>query len=134
MELNKPLDIKHKIDPSGNILRAYWYGDVSRVTLSLKEENRERELGVINHVKRRFEIKRDPKKHLFLKFNAYGLNHALLSDGLFDSVLIDDTKNKWEVPNDVIVNNGRFLNFKNNGGFELQIFIPLSKIEKYKLS
>ena len=127
MELNKPIEVKHKIDPSGNIIRAYWYGNVSRVTLSLKEENRERELGVIDHVKRRFEIKRDPKKHLFLKFNAYGLNHSILNDGL----LIDDGKHKWEVPNDVIINNGKFLNFKNNGGFELQIFIPLNAIKKY---
>jgi hypothetical protein len=133
MELNKPREIRHRIDSSGNILRAYWYGKVSRMTLKLAKEKREREIGVIDHELKRFEIKRDPKKHLFLKFNAYGLNHALLSDGLFDSVLIDDSNNKWDVPNDVIVNNGRFLNFKNNGGFELQIFIPLSKIEKYKI-
>jgi hypothetical protein len=133
MELNKPKEIRHKVDSSGNILRAYWYGDVSRITLSLAKEKREREIGVINHALRRFEIKRDPKRHLFLKFNAYGMNHSLLNDQLFDSVLIEDGKNTWNVPNDWIIKNGKFLNFKNNGGFELQVFIPLDAITQFKV-
>jgi hypothetical protein len=133
MELNKPKEIRHKVDSSGNILRAYWYGDVSRITLSLAKEKREREIGVINHALRRFEIKRNPKRHLFLKFNAYGMNHSLLNDQLFDSVLIEDGKNTWNVPNDWIINNGKFLNFKNNGGFELQVFIPLDAITQFKV-
>lgn len=132
MELNKPREIRHRIDSSGNILRAYWYGKVSRMTLQLAKEKREREIGVIDHELKRFEIKRDPKKHLFLKFNAYGINHSLLNEGLFDKVLINDTKNVWEIPNEQILKIGKFLHFKNNGGFELQIFIPLDEIKEYK--
>jgi hypothetical protein len=133
MELNKPREIRHRIDSSGNILRAYWYGKVSRMTLKLAKEKREREIGVIDHELKRFEIKRDPKKHLFLKFNAYGINNSLLNEGLFDKVLINDTKNVWEIPNEHILKIGKFLHFKNNGGFELQIFIPIDEIKEYKL-
>ena len=134
MELNKPKEIRHKLDNSGNILRAYWYGRVSRITLQLNKEKREREIGMIDHELRRFEVKRDPKRHLFLKFNAYGINHSLLGDGFFDKVLINDTKNIWLVPNEHILKVGKFLHFKNNGGFELQIFVPLDDIKEYKIS
>lgn len=125
----------HKADDSGNLMRMYFYPDtnMSRVTLELKAEKRERELGVIDHKTKRLECRRDRSKHLFLKFNAYGLNYSLIDDPMIDKVFLYDDKNRWILPKNVIKEKGKFMNFKNKGGFELQIFVPLDEIDEYRV-
>jgi hypothetical protein len=124
-----------KSDEHGNMLKLYFYPktNMSRVTLMLKAEKRERELGVIDHKTKRLECRRDATKHLFLKFNAYGLNYSLVNDPMVDKVFLYDEKRRWILPKNVIIEKGKFLNFKNNGGFELQIFVPLDEINDYRV-
>jgi hypothetical protein len=82
---------------------------------------------------RQLEVMRERSKHLFRKFNAYGFNHHILANAtLFDHVLLKEDNGVYNVPKEVILEKGKFMNFKNHGGFELQIFLPLDEIEKYK--
>lgn len=82
---------------------------------------------------RQLEVMRERSKHLFRKFNAYGFNHYILANAtLFDHVLLKEDNGVYKVPKEVILEKGKFMNFKNHGGFELQIFLPLNEIEKHK--
>ena len=65
---------------------------------------------------------------------AYGFNHYVLANAVtFDRVVIEDEYSKWSVPREYILTNGQYLHFKNNGGFELQIFIGLDKLEAFEV-
>jgi hypothetical protein len=124
--------IKSVSDDTGNLLVCKNNG--TRIILSLKliEEKRYRKLGVINIKQRTITVKRDRDRHLFRKFQAYGMNHKLLSETkLFDKVRLSDQHCEWLVPKEYILNNGEFLHFKKTG-FELQIFITIHKIEEFK--
>ena len=103
------------------------------LSLKLDGENRTREIGYISMNTRVFHVSRIRSKHLFLKNNSYGFNHKILADAkLFDNVQLQDEKECWLVPKDYILKEGKFLHFKKDG-FELQIFIELSKLEKFKI-
>jgi hypothetical protein len=52
---------------------------------------------------------------------------------MVDKVFLYDEKRRWILPKNVIIEKGKFLNFKNNGGFELQIFVPLDEINDYRV-
>jgi hypothetical protein len=101
--------------------------------LALKEEKyRKRMVGSIFPKQRIFEVKRERNKHLFLKLNAYGFNYHILSNAqLFDLIVLRDEYSTWRIPREYILENGQIMNFKNNGGFELQIFIPLEQINQF---
>ena len=121
-------------DDLGNLLVVKNNGKRLIVTLRLVSEgNRYRKVGVVNLATKIIEIQRNREKHLFRKGNAYGFNHKLLSDAkLFDTVRLKDDKAEWKVPVSYILENGKFLHFQNNGGFERQIFISLPEIEEFK--
>lgn len=75
---------------------------------------------------------RDRNKHLFKAMNLYGFNHEVLSN--FEDYKIDlhDDLNNWLIPVQFILQNGKFLHFANQG-YEVQIFITLNEIEKFKI-
>jgi hypothetical protein len=50
---------------------------------------------------------------------------------LFDDVLLIDDSGAYLIPRKYILEEGKFMNFKNNGGFELQIFLSLDLIEDF---
>jgi len=122
-------------DESGNIIESVHKASTASLRLKLSSENYYRHLGSINMKTRQLELVRERSKHLFRKFNAYGFNHYLLNNAtLFDHVLLKDDMGAYNVPKDVILEKGKFMNFKNHGGFELQIFLPLHEIENYKIT
>lgn len=130
----KAIDGKNKkiADASGNIIAAVYAGDVATISLQLAYERRSRKLGSIILSDRVFVVKRQRKKHLFRRFNAYGLNYMLLKDAkLFDHVRIIDETEEWLIPVPYILEYGRMLHFEKSGGFELQIFIPLDSITRF---
>jgi hypothetical protein len=100
--------------------------------LKLKAETKSRKLGVVNLEQKVFEVTRNRAKHLFRKNQSYGFNHKLLDEAkLFDNVRLKDDIQEWLIPKSYILENGNFLHFKNNGGFERQIFIELDKIQEF---
>jgi hypothetical protein len=122
-------------DEAGNIIESVHKGSKASLRLKLSSENYFRQIGSIDMKTRQLEMVRERSKHLFRKFNAYGFNHHILNNAiLFDHVLIKDDKGLYNVPKEVILEKGKFMNFKNHGGFELQIFLPLNEIENYQIT
>lgn len=117
----------------GNELISEQNKDTILLYLALKEENyRNRKLGIILKDKRIFEAKRERNKHLFKKLDAYGFNYHIIKNAqAFDNVLLKDEYSTWLIPREFILENGKIMNFKNNGGFELQIFVSLEKIQPF---
>lgn len=128
-------EFKTLSDESGNLLLIKNNGVRLSLYLKLKSETRSRKLGIINPNQKVFEVKRNREKHLFRKNESYGFNHKILEDAkLFDKIRLKDEKQEWVIPKEFILNNGSFLHFKNNGGYERQIFIELEKIKVFSKS
>lgn len=120
-------------DEIGNIIESTHKASTATLRLKLASEKHYRAIGSINMKNRQLEVMRERSKHLFRKFNAYGFNHYILANAtLFDHVLLKEDNGVYKVPKEVILEKGKFMNFKNHGGFELQIFLPLNEIEKHK--
>lgn len=124
-----------KVDKFGNMLKMYYYPNTncSRIALKLETEKRERELGVIEHDTKTLSVKRERKRHLFMKFNAYGFNYTLCMDKIIERIVVRDEFCAWEITPKYLKEKGKILNFKNNGGFEVQIFLSLKDLDNYKL-
>jgi hypothetical protein len=120
-------------DDAGNCIIAEDSGNIINVYLQLNSENKKRLLGRILKDKRKLYIKRNREAHLFRKNNSYGFNYTLLKDGkLFDTVVLSDDIDIWEIPVSYILDNGSFLNFKSVG-FERQIFLTLNQLKTYEV-
>jgi hypothetical protein len=125
-------EIKTVSDDYGNLILICNNGVRLVLYLKLKAETRKRKLGVVNLGQRTIEIKRNYEKHIFRKNESYGFNYSILADAKkFDNVRLKDEKNEWLVPRQFILDNGKFLFFKENG-FEKQIFIPISELKPFQ--
>lgn len=130
---SKPVRIAIHKDGNGNKLIIDHYPTYANIKLQLNAEKRSRNVGTLDFSTRVLWVKREREKHLFRKMNAYGLNHYLLKEAkLFDHVRLRDEQHDWLIPREFILENGKFLNFSNHGGFELQIFIPIDLIMDFK--
>ena len=80
-------------------------------------------------------MRRKMAVHLFRKANAYGFNEYILKNSkTFDTIrLRDDAGNDWKIPKQFIIDNGRYLNFKEQG-YELQLFVPLEMLEPFRVT
>lgn len=104
----------------------------STILLKLTNETRVRRLGIINS-KHYFVVHRNRKTHLHYKTNSYGFNYYIVKNAQkFNYILLIDKSGKYLIPNNVILEQGKILQFKSEG-FELQIFLTLKIIKKYKL-
>jgi len=85
-------------------------------------------------INRMYITKRNRKKHLLIKANAYGFNHHVLENGTtFDKVMLVEGENSYLIPVADILEYGSFLWFKTQG-FEKQIFMTLEQLRQYKLN
>ncbi len=129
-------EIKSISDDYGNLLICKDNGKRVLLSLKLVSESKYRRIGVINRNQRNITIKRDRKKHLFLKGGgSYGFNHKMLVDSkAFDTIYLSDEVDNWKIPKSFILEKGKFLHFNDraHGGFELQIFIKLEDINQFK--
>ena len=120
-------------DGNGDLLVAEHFEGVIKMSLKLQsEQGRKRLIGVIDEKERVMTIRRKRGKHLHYMSNSYGFNHFILDKAkLFDDVLLYDDYGAYRIPRKYILENGKFMNFKNNGGFELQIFLSLDLITEF---
>ena len=119
-------------DSAGNKIIASNNGDRIKVVLKLNTEIRSRLLGYINIKSKSIKIIRKKEVHLLYKNNSYGFNHTLLADAkTFDKILLKDELNSWKIPTKFILENGKFLFFKEQG-FEKQIFVSLEQLNQFK--
>ena len=116
-------------DADGNELRI-----VDRtILLKLASETKTRRIGLINS-KNQLYIKRKRIIHLHYKSDSYGFNHYIIDNAKkFSSVLLIDERGRYLIPNRVILDEGKFLYFKQEG-FERQIFLSLDIINQYKIN
>lgn len=103
------------------------------VRLKLKDM-KPRMIGTVTKSTRTIEMKRKRDKHLHYMTNSYGFNDYILREQTsFDWVrLSDDLGNHWKIPVSYILNEGVYLNFKQQG-FELQRFVSLEKLEQFRV-
>jgi hypothetical protein len=119
-------------DDFGNLLVSRKNGNRIVISLKLVGDNRYRRIGTINEKRKVIDMERKRNIHLFRKSSSYGFNHNLLKQAkLFDKVRLRDEYGEWLIPVEYILENGHFLNFKQNG-FELQIFLPLDKMKEFE--
>jgi hypothetical protein len=135
LKANQPTNVYTIKDKHGNKVISTHHGTFATVRLKLNEENFHREIGTVLFDKREFHVRRQRTKHLLIKANAYGFNHYILDNAqMFDYVMLEDEHERWRIPRQTILEEGNFLHFKNNGGFELQIFMSLAQLEPFKVT
>jgi hypothetical protein len=119
-------------DKNGNTILAELIAfDTYAMYLKLLSEGRARHLGNIDTRAKVMFVERDRQKHLYRKTQSYGFNEYVLRNGDFNTVVLTDDFGKYVIPKDTIFQYGNYLNHKRSG-FELQIFLRLELINKYK--
>lgn len=107
-----------------------------KVILSLQlaaEGGKKRKIGTITKSTKTLIIRRRRADHLFRNGNAYGFNQYILKEAkLFDTISLGDEFDNWKIPVKFILENGKHLNFKQQG-FELQLFVSLEDLEQFKV-
>lgn len=108
-----------------------------KIFLSLVAEgNRERLLGEVDTENKILFVSRDKAKHFHRISLSYGFNKIVIETvAVFNRVLLMEidgpTVSYFLIPDVVILKEGHKLNFVNQG-FELQWFLPMQIIKKYK--
>ena len=104
------------------------------IQLKLANENRVRNIGIVNRHDKFIEIIRDKSRHLFRKGNAYGFNeHLIKTAKTFDNVKLIDGDGVYLLPKSVILEKGRYMFFKEQG-FEKQLFLDMDIINGFKIN
>lgn len=107
-------------------------GNTIEISIKLNGDSRERHIGIVDIDTRILHIRRK-KNHLLEKANSYGFNYHIISEAKrFDKVCLSIGLVQYLIPNHVIISDGNFLWFKEQG-FEKQIFLSVSIIENFKL-
>ena len=121
-------------DKFGNFLTIMENGNVFLKLIGMKGKSiLGRRIGFIDREKKIFIAPRKREKHLMRKFNAYGFNDRLLrSAKSFTHILLQDEYGEYLFPVADLFTYGKcYLHFKQQG-FELQIFLALEHIQRYK--
>ena len=133
MILKKPTNeiIKSVKDENGNIICTKNNGKRIIVYLKVPKFLKIKKIGTINIDKKTLTIKRTREKHLFRKYNAYGLNVYLLRNAkTFDKIKIIDNYNTFYFSLAWANENVKYLTF-SKAGYELQGFISLQQLEQF---
>jgi len=102
------------------------------IFIKLASENHRRKIGHLNTEKRWLVVLRKKRRHLHRLSKSYGFNYSIISEAKqFDKILLRDDNSSYEIPNEVILKEGKFLFFKEQG-FEVQIFLTLKRIKDFE--
>jgi len=120
------------LDEKGNQILAKTTDDIISISLKLSSEKKDRILGLVNKSERTFQVNRIREKHLLKRNKSYGFNYYVIKNAkTFDKIYLLDDISSWMIPVSFILENGSFLQFQQQG-FELQIFLPLEKIQQFE--
>jgi len=115
-------------DKDGNIV----FIKDSEIRLRIKGHKRIRKLFSIHKPLNLIYCERKRKKHLHIKSDSYGFNwEVLMKAKSVENVLLKDELGMYLIPIKFIKDRGQFMHFAKKK-FELQIFLPLEEINKYK--
>lgn len=119
-------------DPMGNVLyKEVFKNGNYKLSLKLIKENRVRALGMVDVTTGTFYMERKRGKHVLLKTDSYGINGVALDQPEVKSICITDEKGTFLLTKETVYENGKYLFFKQTG-YEKQIFVPLTIIEKFE--
>ncbi|MES2287636.1 MAG: hypothetical protein V4547_18215 [Bacteroidota bacterium] len=141
MALKKPRKPKEK-----KVHRTFFIDDAGRnkiflqstrktivVLLQLETESYKKKIGVVTKSTKTLKIERKRDLHLFRMGNAYGFNEYILKQAkTFDTISLSDELEHWKIPVKFILENGKYLNFAQQG-YELQLFVSLSQLEQFRV-
>ncbi len=135
LKRDKPVMRSFFIDPEG-YNKLWMSATPNRKTIYLQlqgEGEHKRYVGTVTLSTRTIEIKRDRDKHLLRARQAYGFNEYILSNAKsFNMVWLRDQHEDWKIPVKDILENGKYLQFKQQG-YELQKFLTLDELAKYRV-
>lgn len=115
-------------DPEGNKVKV----TNGRVFLYLKDSSRKLHIGDISDEEEELVVRRDREKHLFRANQSYGFNYFIIKNTQrFKSVRLIDQYGEYVLPNEVILEDGKFLHHQKSG-MEKQLFVSLEIIENHK--
>lgn len=115
-------------DDNGNVV----FVKDSTIRLRIKGRKRVRKLFTIHKPLNLIYTERKRAKHLHIKSNSYGFNWGVIIKAKkVENVLLKDEKGMYLIPIKKIKDDGKFMHFVDKK-FELQIFLPLEEIIKYK--
>lgn len=131
--------INRRSDVIGNMLiiqQEPVYGNYKIFISLVSEGSRERLIGEVDTQNKVLMVKRDKAKHYMRANNSYGFNRVVIEEvSVFNRVLLmeidGDAIDYYLIPDVDILRKGHKLNFVNQG-FELQWFLPMVEIVKYK--
>jgi len=127
-------------DKHGNDLYLRIFSDENAVdvgatiSLKLKSEHKQRNLGNVYYKDNSFHVIRDSNKHFHYLSKSYGFNWTIIGDAELNIKtvhLIVNKTDKYIIPISIFENYGKFLSFKQQG-FELQKFLPMDIIRNFK--
>jgi hypothetical protein len=100
--------------------------------VKLSSEQHPRLLGRFDKSDQKIFIIRRKSRHIFVKTWSYGFNDYLLRNfGIQTIRLIDEEKFVYTIPVGVILSEGHYLTFQEQG-FERQIFLRIGRIQMFK--
>lgn len=131
--------ISRRSDSVGNMLivdQEPLYKNYKIYISLVSEGGRKRLIGEVDTQNKIMLVKRDKAKHYHRASNSYGFNKVVIEEiGVFRRVLLmeidGDQTDYYLIPDTVILKEGHKLNFVSQG-FELQWFLPMQVILKYK--
>lgn len=125
----RQLTIDDKVVDAKDSLSNTWFKVEETVYLKLAREEKNRTIGKVKG--NTFFVKRVRERHLFRQNSSYGFNINIIEQlGVVNIELYEDS-GVFKFPVDVLRQFGDYLHFKDEG-FERQLFLPLSIIDKYR--
>lgn len=117
------------IDDFGNMI----IPQAGKLILQLSASNKKLTIGKFNLPSKTLYLSRKREKHLHKKSNSYGFNYEMIKRSIkLDTVCLTDEYGVYKFPKQLILDEGKFLTFKQQG-FERQIFLPLDTIINFKI-
>lgn len=131
--------INKRSDSAGNMLiikQEPLYKNYKIYLALVEEGTRERFIGEVDTENKILMVKRDKAKHYHRASNSYGFNKVVIEEvAVFNKVLLMEIDgvlvDYYLIPDRDILRKGHKLNFVSQG-FELQWFMPMQEIVKYK--
>ena len=122
-------------DNAGNSFIAEAIPPFGNIEVSLRlVSHKTRKLGVINQRTRTLYVRRNATTHIYRNTNSYAFNSELITNSKlpYDNIILTVGRTKYKLPRDLIFGEGSY-QMHRQAGFELQLFLPISIIKKYKI-
>lgn len=127
----RQLTLEDKVVDAKDSLNNIWYKVEETIYLKLASEDKNRTLGKVKGDI--FFCKRVRDKHLFRQNSSYAFNINIIEQLGVNYIELYEDSGIFKFPVDVLRQYGEYLHFKSEG-FERQLFLPLTIIDKWRFT